>query len=78
MPYDTGRSGFSGGSAGKKKKKKSTSNAGDVASIPGSGRFPGEFPANTSILAWEIPWQATVHGIARVRRQQPEAQLSAL
>ena len=44
-------------------------NAGDVGSIPGSGRFPAEGNGNhSSILAWEIPWteepgrQATVHG----------------
>ena len=30
--------------------------AGDTSSIPGSGRSPGEGNANSSILAWEIPW----------------------
>ena len=30
-------------------------NAGDVGSIPGSGRCPGE-GIHSSILAWEIPW----------------------
>ena len=42
--------------------------AGDLGSIPGSGRSPGEGMAtHSSIPAWEIPtnreaWQATVHG----------------
>ena len=31
-------------------------NAGDVGSIPGSGRSPGEeMGTHSSILAWEIP-----------------------
>ena len=49
--------------------KSAPANAGDVGSIPGSGRFPAEGNGNhSSILAWEIPWteepgrQATVHG----------------
>ena len=37
-------------------KKKSTCNAGDVSSIPGSRRFPGQGMATcSSILAWRIP-----------------------
>ena len=32
-------------------------NAGDVGSIPGLGRFPGEENGNHSrILTWRIPW----------------------
>ena len=32
-------------------------NAGDVGSIPGLGRCPGELKAtHSSILAWKIPW----------------------
>ena len=45
--------GFSGGSAG----KESACTVGDLGSIPGLGRPPGEgkdYP--TSILAWKIPW----------------------
>ena len=46
-------------------------NAGDVCSIPGSGRSPGE--ENGNLLQYsclESPkdreaWQATVHGVAR-------------
>ena len=34
--------------------KNPPANAGDLCSIPGLGRSPGE--GNGSILAWEIPW----------------------
>ena len=44
---------FPGGSEG----KVSAYNAGDLGSIPGSGRSPGEGNDNLlSILAWKIPW----------------------
>ena len=37
--------------------KESACNAGDLGSIPGLGRSPGEGKAtNSSILAWRIPW----------------------
>ena len=42
--------GFSSGSDG----KAFAYNAGDLGSIPGSGRSPGE--GISSILAWKIPW----------------------
>ena len=45
--------GFPCGSAG----KESACNAGDLGSIPGLGRSPGEGKAtHSSILAWGIPW----------------------
>ena len=45
--------GFSGGSDG----KESACSAGDLGSIPRSGRCPGEGNGNhSSILAWRIPW----------------------
>ena len=45
--------GFPGGSD----VKASASNAGDLGSIPGSGRSPGEGMAtHSSTLAWRIPW----------------------
>ena len=45
--------GFPGGSDG----KESAHNAGDLGSIPGFGRSPGEgIATHSSILAWEIPW----------------------
>ena len=49
---------FPGGSDG----KASAYNAGDLGSIPGSGRSPGEdllekeMVTHSSILAWKIPW----------------------
>ena len=52
--------GFPGGSAG----KKSACNAGDLGSIPGLGRSPGEGHGNlSSILAWEISWTKEPGGI---------------
>ena len=53
--------------------KSSACNAGDLGSIPGSGRSPGEGngnPLQYSYLGNPMDrgaWQATVHGIARVR-----------
>ena len=45
--------GFSGGSDG----KESASNAGDLGSIPGSGRsLKKGMATHSSILAWRIPW----------------------
>ena len=43
--------GFPGGSDG----KESACNVGDLGSIPGSGRSPGEGNTHSSILAWRIP-----------------------
>ena len=40
------------------------SNAGDLDSIAGSGRFPREGSAScSSILAWEIPWTEQPGGL---------------
>ena len=37
--------------------KASAYNAGDLASIPGLGRSPGEeIATHSSICAWKIPW----------------------
>ena len=46
--------GLPGGSEG----KASACNVGDLGSIPGSGRYPGEGNANPlqDFLAWKIPW----------------------
>ena len=52
--------------------KESTLNAGDMGSIAGSGRSPGEGNRNPLQYSFlENPmdrgaWQATVHGVARV------------
>ena len=59
--------GFPCGSAG----KESTCNAGDLGSIPGLRRSPGEensYPLTYSCLKSSMDrgaWQATVHGIAK-------------
>ena len=44
--------------------KETTCNAGDLCSIPGSGRSPGEGMAtHSSILAWNIPWAEEPGGL---------------
>ena len=61
--------GFSGGS----EVKASASNVGDLGSIPGSGRYPGE--GNGNPLQYSCPenpmdrgaWYARVHGVAKSR-----------
>ena len=51
--------GFPGGSV----VKNLPANAGDMGSIPGSGRSPGEGnTTHSSILAWRIPWTASLVG----------------
>ena len=60
-----------GGSDG----EESTCNAGDLGSIPGLGRSPGEgngYPLQYSCLQDSTDrgaWQATVHGVAKSRTQ---------
>ena len=61
--------GFPGSSIG----KESACSAGDLGSIPGSGRSPGEGngnPRQYSCLENAMDrgaWRATVHGVVRVR-----------
>ena len=45
--------------------KASACNVGDLGSIPGLGRFPGEGNGNphSSILAWKIPWTEEPGGL---------------
>ena len=58
--------------------KESACNAGDLGSVPGWGRFPGEgngYPFS-SILAWRIPWteepgRLQSMGLHRVRHDLP-------
>ena len=63
--------GFSGGLVG----KESACNAGDLNSIPGSGRFPGEgngYPLQYSCLENPMDrgaWWATVHRVAKNQTQ---------
>ena len=53
--------------------KESTSNGGDLSSIPGLGRSPGEgigYPVQYSCLDNPMDggaWWATVHGVAKSR-----------
>ena len=55
-----------GGSDG----KESACNAGDLGSIPGLGRSPGEGMAtHSSILAWEIPWTEEPGGLQSMGSQ---------
>ena len=63
--------GFPSGSDG----KKSTCNAGDLGSIPGSGRSPGEgsgYPLKYSYLENPMDrgaWRATVHMVTKSQTQ---------
>ena len=51
--------------------KESTCNAGDMGSIPGSGRSPGaENGTHTSILAWKIPWTEKPGGLQSMGSQR--------
>ena len=56
--------------------------AGDVGSIPVSGRFPGELIGNPlQYSCLENPmereaWQATVHGLERVRHDSESSSLN--
>ena len=44
--------------------KNTAANAGDVSSVLGWGRFPGEGNGNpSSILAWRIPWTEEPGGL---------------
>ena len=63
MPFAKLR-GFPGGS----EVKASASNAGDLGSIPGSGRSPGE--GNGNPLAWRIPWAEEPGGLQSTGSQR--------
>ena len=59
--------GFPGGSV----VKNSPASAGDVSSIPGLGRFPGqEMATHSSILAWEILWTEEPGGLESMGSQK--------
>ena len=48
-------------------------NAGDVGSILGSGRSPGEGNGNhSSILAWKIPWTEEPGGLQSMGLQKSQ------
>ena len=51
--------------------KNPPANAGDVGSIPGSGRSLGEGNGtHSSILAWEIPWREEPGGLQSTGSQK--------
>ena len=58
--------GFPGGA----EVKASACNLGDLGSIPGWGRFPGE--GNDSILAWRIPWTEGPGGLQSTGCKEPD------
>ena len=74
MGYSTvGVKGFPGGSV----VKSPPANAGDVGSIPGSGRSPGEGNGNhSSILAWEIPRMEEPGGLQSMGLQKSWTRLN--
>ena len=57
--------GFPGGS----EVKASACNAGDLGSIPGSGRWQ-EMATHSSILAWRIPWAEDPGGLQSTGSQR--------
>ena len=58
--------GFPGGSD----IKDSACSAGDLGSIPGSGRSPGEGNTCSSILAWRISWTEELGGLQSLELQR--------
>ena len=53
--------------------KESACNAGDLGSIPGSGRSPGEGNAtHSNILAWEILWTEEAGRLQPIGSQEPD------
>ena len=65
--------GFPGGSDG----KEFAFNAGDLGSIPGLGRSPGEGNGNPlQILAWRIPWTEEPGGLQPMGLQKSWTRLS--
>ena len=67
--------GFPGGSM----VKDPATNAGDLCSIPWSGRSPGGGHGNPlSILAWRIPWAEEPEGLQSMRLQRVRHKLKRL
>ena len=66
--------GFPGGSV----VKNPPASAGNVGSIPGSGRSPGEGTAtHSSILAWELPWTEDPGRLQSMGSQKNQTQLNS-
>ena len=67
------------GSLGGPEGKESPCSAGDLGSIPGSGRSPGEgygYPLH--ILSWRIPWAEEPGGLQSIGSQRSQARLKRL
>ena len=61
--------GFPGGA----EVKVSACNVGDLGSIPGSGRSPGEGNGNSlQYLAWRIPWMEELGGLQSMGRKESD------
>ena len=66
--------GFPGGSV----VKNPPASAGNVGSIPGSGRSPGEGTAtHSSIRAWELPWTEEPGRLQSMGSQKNQTQLNS-
>ena len=51
----------------------SACNVGDLGSIPGSGRSPGEGNGNSlQYLAWRIPWMEELGGLQSMGRKESD------
>ena len=67
MKFSSVQGGFSGGSDG----KESACNAGNLGSILGLGRSPGDGMAtHSSILAWRVPWTEEPCGLQSMGSQR--------
>ena len=65
--------GFPGGSVA----KNPPANAGDMVSVPGSGRSPeGGIATHSSFLAWEIPWTEEPGRLQSMGSTKSQMQLS--
>ena len=60
--------------------KNPLANSGDLSSIPGSGRSPGEgneMATHSSILAWEIPRTEEPGGLQSMESQESQTRISS-
>ena len=60
--------------------KNPLANSGDLSSIPGSGRSPGEgneMATHSSILAWEIPRIEEPGGLQSMESQESQTRISS-
>ena len=50
--------------------QESAYNAGDLDTIPGLRRSPGEMATHSGLLAWEIPWTEELGGLQSLVSQR--------